>query len=101
MISKELIDFLEKIDPLLSDADFSHRERTFSRTVKLTEEVGELCEAVLADANQQQRKNKNFNLEEEIADVLITSLLIANHKNLDINQALTDKVEKIKKRFNI
>ena len=101
MISKELTEIIDLIDPLLQDAPFQHRERMLSRTVKLNEEVGELCEAVLAESNQQPRKGKTFDLEGEIADVIITTLLIAKQKEINVNEALITKIEKIKKRFTL
>lgn len=101
MISETLLSFIAQVDLLLKDVNFTHRERLLSRTVKLNEEVGELCEAILADTEQQPRKNKDFDLESEIADVIITTLLIAKEKNIDVTTALEKKMKKIKGRFNI
>jgi len=71
--------------------------------VKLAEEFGELCDEVLA-YNSMQRKDKldnivEGNLAEEFADVIITSLLLANAMNVDIEKALEKKMEKIDKRY--
>jgi NTP pyrophosphatase (non-canonical NTP hydrolase) len=82
----------------------SHREKAFARTVKLTEELGELCNEVLA-ANGDQRSEKlettsNRNLEDEFADVIITTLLLAKTMNVNIEKALEQKIEKINQRFS-
>ena len=78
-------------------------KRILARTVKLTEELGELCNEVLAH-NSMQRKQKldnhdKDNLPEEFADVIITTLLLAKAMNVDIEKALERKVEKINKRY--
>lgn len=78
-------------------------KRILARTVKLTEELGELCEEVLAH-NSLQRKQKlenhnKENLPEEFADVIITTLLLAKAMNIDIEQAIEKKIEKINKRY--
>lgn len=101
MIASELLELINRIDPLLKDAPFPSRERLLSRTVKLNEEVGELCEAVLAEAGQQPRKDQVFDLEGEIADVIITTLLVAKQKNIDVNRALIAKIDILRERFKL
>lgn len=79
------------------------KEKLYARTIKLNEEVGELCEEILA-YNKDQRTEKLENktsddLAYEIADVLITTLLIAESLGIDPNDALQKKITKIDKRF--
>lgn len=74
-----------------------------AQTIKLTEELGELCSEVLAH-NSLQRKQKledydKNNIREEFADVVITALLLARSMNVDIEKALEAKIEKINKRY--
>lgn len=78
-------------------------KRILARTVKLMEEMGELCDEILA-YNSIQRKDKldkieEGNLAEEFADVIITSLLLSNVMEVDIEKALEKKMEKINKRY--
>ncbi len=78
-------------------------KRILARAVKLTEELGELCDEVLA-FNSFQRKDKLVkrdadNLPEEFADVVITTLLLAEVMGVDIEKALKVKIEKINKRY--
>jgi len=74
-----------------------------ARTVKLTEELGELCSEILAhESLQRKQKLDNHNKEnisEEFADVIITALLLAKAMNVDIEKALENKVKKINKRY--
>ena len=103
---KELLDFIrdqdEKIKNKPVNASATRKERVLGRTVKVTEELGELCDAILA-ADGDQRKEKlekssKENLEGEFADVIITTLLLAHSLGVDIEEALSKKVEMINKR---
>lgn len=102
MTLKELQDFIdeehERLIALYKDAD----NRLLSRTVKVTEEVGELANEILTSLkDQRSSKLKGDNrkeLEDEFADVLITTFLLAKEANVDIGKALKNKIQKIKKR---
>ena len=103
---KELLKFIEIEDERLKKyyGGYSDQEkRILARTVKLTEELGELCDEILAH-NSMQRKQKldnhnKDNLSEEFADVIITTLLLAKAMNVDIEKALERKIEKVSKRY--
>ena len=103
---KELLKFIEIEDERLNKqySGCSNQEKQIlARTVKLGEELGELCNEVLA-YNSLQRKQKldNYNKEnlpEEFADVIITTLLLAKSMNVDIEKALEKKVDKVNKRY--
>jgi len=103
---EDLLNFIKKEDVRLRNRFGNYpdeEKRILARTVKLTEEMGELCDEVLA-YNSMQRKDKlekivDGNLAEEFADVIITSLLLANVMNVDIKEALETKMEKIDKRY--
>lgn len=75
----------------------------FARTVKVGEEFGELCQEVLFHANLQgKHKEDKFdkdNLANEFADVIFTTLLLAQDMNVDIEKALENKIKKIEKRY--
>ena len=80
--------------------NYSQRERVFARMIKLGEEYGELCDQVLARMGDQ-RKDKlvgwqSSDLEDEFADVVITTFLLAKSMDVDIMQALDHKIEKIR-----
>lgn len=103
---KELLKFIDIEDERLKKyyGDYSDQEkRVLVRTVKLTEELGELSNEVLAH-NSLQRKQKldnhdKENLPEEFADVILTALLLAKALNVDIEKALEKKIEKVNKRY--
>ncbi|MDD2758222.1 MAG: MazG nucleotide pyrophosphohydrolase domain-containing protein [Patescibacteria group bacterium] len=103
---QDLIKFIKKEDRRLREHYGNYKDeekRILARTVKLTEELGELCDEVLS-FNSMQRKDKldnhdANNLSEEFADVIITTLLLAEVMKIDIEKALKRKIKKIDKRY--
>src|SRR3989338_7987041 len=74
-----------------------------TKTVKLNEEVGELCNDILSILKLQRRaKLLNFdkrNMYEEFADVIITSMQLAIAAGVDVERAVGDKLKKIEGRY--
>ncbi len=103
---KKLLQFIATEDERLKKYYGSYpdqEKRILARTVKLSEELGELCDEVLS-FNAMQRKTKlenhnGENLSEEFVDVLITTLLLAKAMDVDIEKALKNKIVKINKRY--
>ncbi|MBU2612679.1 MAG: hypothetical protein KKB62_03085 [Nanoarchaeota archaeon] len=78
----------------------TEKEKILLRAVKLNEEVGELCEEILKKFGNQ-RKEKKFddkNLRGEFADVIITLMLLADKMDIDVEEALEEKVNYIVKK---
>ncbi len=100
-----MLKFIEIEDRRLQDRfNYNDKEkRILARTVKIAEEVGELCNEVLA-SNKLQRKEKldghgRKELEEEFADVLFTTLLLAKTMDIDMEKAMEEKIKKVNKRY--
>lgn len=72
----------------------------YATLAKVVEEVGELSEAMLtADALQRSEKlGKQTKLEYEVADVIISTLILAQALGVDIEKALDEKIAKIRAR---
>lgn len=105
MEMKDLLKFVEIEDERLKNRYGSYpdqEKRILARTVKLGEEMGELCNEILAHSSlQRKEKMENHdkeNLSEEFADVIITALLTAKAMNVDVEAALKKKVDKMNKR---
>lgn len=61
----------------------------------LTEEMGELYKAIRIKLNMRAHsKTEKFNLEDELADCLYLLIAIANRFNIDLAQALVNKIKK-------
>ena len=107
MTMEELQKFIDEQDALfrlMKDKTQTDRERILSRTVKISEEFGELCDEVLASLGDQRKgkmENKDIeSLSDEFADVIITTFLLAKSLNVNIPNALVKKTEKIKMKHN-
>ncbi|OGH15104.1 MAG: hypothetical protein A2860_00230 [Candidatus Levybacteria bacterium RIFCSPHIGHO2_01_FULL_37_33] len=74
-----------------------------TKTVKLNEEVGELCNDILSVLKLQRRaKLEKFdkrNIYEEFADVIITTIQLAQAAGVDIDRAVGDKLKKIEDKY--
>lgn len=95
---------LAKIDAYFraGDPSLTEKERLFSRIVKLNEEVGELCEAVLCENDKNQRaKEKDIDFDAELADIMICTLLLALHRQKNIWDEVEKKLQKQFERFNL
>jgi NTP pyrophosphatase (non-canonical NTP hydrolase) len=73
----------------------------YTMLAKLMEEVGELSEAILIQ-DSMQRKDKlstsKKELEDELADVLLVTLILSQELEVDVKKALEKKIKKIKSR---
>ncbi|MFA6422685.1 MAG: MazG nucleotide pyrophosphohydrolase domain-containing protein, partial [Candidatus Buchananbacteria bacterium] len=69
---------------------------------KLAEETGELSSEVLKSINIQRKEKLVHNnvekLADECADVIITTLLLAEVMGIDIGKAINEGIEKRKSR---
>lgn len=106
MEMKKLLDFTEKLDRYFLDhfPDLRGRERIYARMVKVSEEVGELADEVLSSQSDQRREKlagkEDDALSIEIADVIITTLMLARSLNVDVVKALEQKMQKIQERMS-
>jgi NTP pyrophosphatase (non-canonical NTP hydrolase) len=104
---KEFLDFVDYHDDFLQKskvASTTDREKILSRTVKVSEEFGELCDEILSSMGGQ-RESKTLgkdadSLSEEFADTVITVFLLGKSLGIDIPLALSKKIEKIKSKHN-
>lgn len=83
---------------------YSPREKAIlTKTVKLNEEVGELCNDILSILKLQRRakleKFNKRNMYEEFADVVITLIQLATVSGVDFERAVNDKFKKIEERI--
>ena len=70
-----------------------------ARTVKLSEEVGELSNEILSSLSLQRKsKLDKFdvkNLYEEFADIILATISLANATKVDIDRAVDAKMKKL------
>jgi NTP pyrophosphatase (non-canonical NTP hydrolase) len=104
MDMEALLEFIEAEDGRLRNryAGLDEGKLVLARAVKLSEEVGELCSEVLAHGSLQRKQklegHDNAGLREEVADVIITAMLLARAMGVDVGKALEAKAEKLSRR---
>ncbi len=80
-------------------------QRIFARTMKLVEELGELADEVLTSMNlQRESKIAKFsqeNVEDELADVMASVVLLATELEIDLDKVMEKKINYTKERFEI
>ena len=103
---EDLKAFIKKEDGRLREQygpTLDQEKRALARTVKLVEEVGELCSEVLARQTLQRQekleRSAGSNMANEFADVIITVLLLAETMGVNIEEALARKIETINRRY--
>lgn len=105
MTLESLQQFIDEQDALFRSLHIggeTDKERIFTRTIKLGEEYGELCDEILSSLGDQRKSKleEQHDLEGEFADVVIVTLLLAKSMNIDISSALERKIQKIKEKHN-
>lgn len=105
MTLNDLLEFVDHQDKVLIEVFHKNQDkekRLLARVAKLAEEVGELSEAVLSSIRMQGSYKESINhdeLEAEVADVIICTLLIAKTTDCNVQQGLEKKIAKINQRF--
>lgn len=83
----------------------NHEQRTFARTMKIMEELGELSDEILTSMNLQRNtkvaKFSRENVEDEFADVLGSLLLLGIELDIDVEKVMKKKIKFTKTRFEI
>jgi NTP pyrophosphatase (non-canonical NTP hydrolase) len=78
-------------------------ERTYAQLVKLGEEYGELCDAVMAEVGHQRAdklaKHSHEKLALEMADVIVVTFILAEKMGVDLPASLQQKIAIIHERF--
>lgn len=106
-LSKEFKDFLQKQVEWTSKMfhPWDDPEKSaYIGLAKLMEETGELADAIRTFFGRQRQEklpksseeDRLALIEEEVADTVIATLVIAKRLGIDIESALTSKIEKIK-----
>ncbi len=70
-----------------------------TKTVKLSEEVGELSNEILSSLSLQRKskleKTSKKNMFEEFADVILSTAALANTMGVDLDRAIRAKLTKV------
>jgi len=93
-----LADFQKYVADMVIERGFD-KESITQIFMLFTEECGEMAKAIRkAESIHSDKNSEVFKLENEMADVFIYLLDIANHFNIDLEKAFRDKEEVNRKR---
>ncbi|RJQ24945.1 hypothetical protein C4565_09115 [Candidatus Parcubacteria bacterium] len=105
MTLKELSLFIQAEDTRLRSMHGNYEDeekRLLARTVKLSEEVGELSEMILSHCSFQRKEKLEVLSKEKIsgefADVIIVCALLAHAMGVDLEDAIEKKIKIIEER---
>ncbi len=103
----EIMELNQLIDKEIARIDEYHKgrddkERLMASALKIGEELGELYNELLAHKGYQRKskleKLDKEEIEKEIADVIITTFILARKLEINIEDALKLKLDKLKQR---
>lgn len=79
----------------------TEKEAILTNALKLSEEVGEVCDEVLKSFSyaREEKMEKKNELSHEIADVIIGSSVLAASLGVDLEKALKEKMKKVRERY--
>lgn len=97
---QEIADFINNHWPLKNK-----EQRVFARFMKLVEETGEMADEVLTSMNLQRKskiaKFSQQNVEDELADVLASVVLLATELEIDLDKIMERKIDYTRTRFGL
>ena len=99
---KEILLKIEALNKHFHKSEQLENLRLFQRITKLNEEVGELCEAALCEADPDQRKKDRVtDFDAELADVIISALMLSTGRQKSIEKEVHKKLDKVLLKFNL
>lgn len=95
MIDKKILD---SILTFRDERDWEKFHNSKDLALALSIEASELLELFLWKENENFNKSK---LEDELADVMMYAILLANKNNIDLNSIILSKIEKNKEKYPV
>jgi NTP pyrophosphatase (non-canonical NTP hydrolase) len=83
------------------NSDLPEETRTILQILKITEEAGEVAEAVIGATGQNPRKGRSHtwdDVQEELCDVIVTAMVALTRINPEARRLFADKLRRIELR---
>ncbi|MFD4820866.1 nucleotide pyrophosphohydrolase [Peribacillus butanolivorans] len=87
-------DLIKKIIKFRDDRNWKQFHNAKDLAISLSLEANELLENFQWKSSHEALKNKAENIEDELADILIYSILFADEIKVDINEIISRKLQK-------
>ena len=98
MIDEEIIN---KIIDFRDKRNWQQFHNPKDLAISLSIEASELLENFQWKNNEEALENNFDNIKDEIADVMIYSILLSKKLDLDVEKIINDKLEKNKKKYPV
>jgi NTP pyrophosphatase (non-canonical NTP hydrolase) len=92
---------LEEILSFRKERDWEQFHNPKDLVISLSLEASELLENFQWKDSQEALKENMDNIKDELADVLIYSLMLANDLDLDVSEIILNKVQKNAKKYPV
>ncbi|MCU4712936.1 nucleotide pyrophosphohydrolase [Bacillus cereus] len=92
---------IKEILKFRDDRDWKQFHNPKDLTISLSLEASELLENFQWKSSEDAIEQNFENIKEELADVLIYSILLADQMNLDIEEVIQNKLEKNKRKYPV
>jgi NTP pyrophosphatase (non-canonical NTP hydrolase) len=94
-----LADLRARIERFVQDRDWAQFHNPQNLAVSLSIEAAELLEIFQWELNGEMTPEKLQKVKEELADVIIYSLCMANRLDLDVSEIVLEKVKLNEKKY--
>ncbi|MFK4353869.1 MULTISPECIES: nucleotide pyrophosphohydrolase [Bacillus] len=92
---------IKEILKFRDDRDWKQFHNPKDLAISLSLEVSELLENFQWKSSEDAIEQNLENIKDELADVLIYSILLADQMNLDIEEVIQNKLEKNKRKYPV
>lgn len=97
----DIQNLIKKIDEFRDERDWRQYHNPKDLAISISIEAAELLEDFQWISSEEGLKENKENIREEIADVLIYSLMLCSELNLDVKEIVEEKLEKNAKKYPI
>jgi NTP pyrophosphatase (non-canonical NTP hydrolase) len=92
---------IERIKQFCADRDWSQFHDPKNLAISLQLEASEVLELFQWTKDNQIKEGKEFEINDELADVFYWTVMLANHYNIDLVDALAKKMDKNEAKYPI
>ena len=101
MQSSDFQVLVERIQTFCKDRDWSQFHDPKNLAISLQLEASEVLELFQWSQDNQLKKGKESEISDELADVLYWVIMLSNHYNIDLVEALNKKMDKNELKYPI
>lgn len=94
-------DLIQEIVKFRNERDWKQFHNPKDLAISLSIEASELLENFQWKNSQEAVEKNLYNIKDELADVIIYALLLSNELDIDLEQAIKDKLKKNKAKYPI